>query len=146
MFRAFGLIALLGLITACTPTTTYVIGAFPENVTTDRCFTGGQVFGLEVDVPSRLGQVIAMTQFANTSSGLEPVCRLDFADVSAGSYPIYSGEVYGGNAGLCASIRTADGGHYVSCASAAQVRNAMTQPLFAPGNEIRLTNWSPFAS
>jgi len=144
MFRAFGLCALLALSAACTPTTTYVIGGFPENVTNARCFTGGEVFGLDLSIPNQLGRVVALTQFAQTSDGLEPICRLDVSEPEGGAFPIYSGEVYGGNAGICVSARMNDGGHYVSCANSSQVRRAMSQPLGSSGNTITLSRWSPY--
>ena len=147
MFRlaAIAPLAALLLASACTPTTTTtIIGGFPEHRTTDRCFTGGPVLTVVPVVPSGEGRVLAMTQLANRNGQLESVCRLNTAGDIRQGYQVYSGEVHGGNAGLCVSARMSSGNHILSCASAAQVREAMARPLGSSGNTIRLTSWTPY--
>lgn len=142
------LIAVLALVglSACTPTTTI---SYPENFTATNCFTGSFAFDLEVQVPRSYGQVLALTQHSNDSSGLRTVCRLvpDNGPFLPGNgYPIYTGEVDNGRDGICVSARTTQAGHLLSCASAAQVRRAMTAPMGSNANVIRLSQWQTFGS
>lgn len=146
----FLFVILAGLVLAgCVTTTTTTVGSYPENRTTARCFSGGHVFDLDTNLPASYGRIYAMTQFASSDQGLEPVCRLVVPGtrlVRDTDYPIYAGEVDGGNAGLCVSARTETAGHVYSCASAAQVRRAMAAGPNRPDGTIVLSTWRPLTS
>lgn len=144
MIRFFvAILALIGL-TACVPTSTST--SFPENYTAANCFTGGYEFDLAVNVPPAYGRVLALTQHSNGSDGLRTVCRLVVDDnpLPGDSYPIYAGEVANGRAGICVSARTTNAGHVLSCASAAEVRRAMSAAPGSNGALISLSRWQNF--
>lgn len=144
MIRFFvAVLALVGL-SACTPTTGS--STYPENFMAANCFSGYHVFDLEVTVPARYGQVLALTQHSNDSSGLRTVCVLAVEEynIPGIGYPIYSGEVNAGDAGICVSARTSTGDHLLSCAPASQVRRAVNAPLGSTASLIRLSQWRQY--
>jgi hypothetical protein len=143
VIRLLPVLLALAVLTACTPTTTVT---FPENYTAATCFTGQYAFDLEVSVPPEYGRVLALTQHARGSDGLRSVCGLVVEDdpLPGDSYPIYSGEVDEGRDGICVSARTANAGHVLSCAPAAEVRRAMNAPLGTEAARVRLARWQAY--
>lgn len=133
--------AMFGLV-SCMP----AAGAFPENRNSESCYLGYHAFDLQVVLPASSGQVLALTQYAETGGQLAPVCRLDISGLggTGPGYPIYTGEVDTGRSGICVSARTSDSGHIVSCASAAAVARAIDAPLGTTRSQIRLDDWRPF--
>ncbi|MBY4892642.1 hypothetical protein KUL25_07680 [Rhodobacteraceae bacterium N5(2021)] len=146
MIRFFVVVLALVGLSACTPTTTTI---YPENYTAANCFNGTYAFDLELNIPPAYGQVIALTQHSIDSAGLRTVCRLvpgPNPTPFGQGYPIYTGEVDNGRDGLCVSARTSAGGHVLSCASAAQVRRAMSAAPGSRASAIRLSRWQPYGS
>ncbi|WP_044006842.1 hypothetical protein [Jannaschia sp. CCS1] len=140
MFRY--LVAVLTLIglSACTPTTTTIVGG--TSYASASCFSGPYVFDLDVRVPASYGPVSQMRQYANGPNGLEYTCNLVGYGypVQDTDFPIYLGELYGGTSGLCVSAVTVNRGRVLSCASEAQVRAAVANT----GSTLRLTQWQDF--
>ncbi len=139
----FAILAFVGL-SACTPTTTTTIGA--ASYATAECFIGPYVFDLDVRVPASYGPVSQLTQLANGPRGLETTCNLVGYGypVQDTDFPIYLGEVYGGTSGLCVSAVTVNRGRVLSCATATQVRAAVSAPIGSAGSLIRLTQWQSY--
>ncbi len=132
--------AALGL-SGCVSTTTSTTAAYPENVQTTACFSGGYAFSFQVAVPQQYGSILAMTQHQRSSTGLTSVCRLTGGN---GSYQAFSGEVANGGTGMCISARTRNAGHVISCASQSEVRRALNAPAYSGADVINFTQWSPY--
>lgn len=146
LFRFVIALATTASLSACVPATTGSGSDFPENNDAASCYTGYHAFDLQVHLPADAGELRALTQFSEAGGQLSSQCRLDITDVASHSpgYPIYTGEVDTGNAGLCVSARTTARGHILSCASRAQVARAVDAPLGTTGSVLRLTDWQPY--
>lgn len=145
MIRFFFIILTFIGLSACTPTTTVVDGGTYSSAS---CFSGPYVFDLDVRVPASYGPVSELRQYANGPRGLEFTCNLVGYGypVQDTDFPIYLGEVYGGTSGICVSAVTVNRGRVLSCATADQVRAAISAPVGTPASLIRLTQWQAYPS
>ena len=130
------------VVAGCTPTITSTAN-YPEHIQTTQCFSGGYAFSINLVVPREYGRVLAATQHEDGANGLTSVCRL----VGDGRFfEVFTGEVSGGNSGLCVSLRTQNAGHVISCASRSDVRRAINASQGSTADVINLTQWRAFPS